>query len=113
MSNRLPKIMIFNREPQFAAEITKKLNSMLGIQIRLLIAFHSQIDRQTKYINQELEQYLWFFLDHKQKNQPKQLVFTEFAVRMKQIQKEAGAALKQMQEEIKKQTNSGKKEVEL
>jgi len=37
---------------------------------------------------------------------------TEFAARMKQIQKKAGVALKQIQEEIKKWTDRRRKEVE-
>ena len=31
---------------------------MLGIEMKLSIAFHPQTDRQTKQMNQELEQYL-------------------------------------------------------
>ena len=38
--------IVLNRRPQFAAELTKKLNRMLGIETRLLTAFHPQTDRQ-------------------------------------------------------------------
>ena len=41
---------------------------MLGIEMKLLTAFYLQTDGQTKQINQELEQYLRFFVDHRQKN---------------------------------------------
>ena len=34
---------------------------MLGIEIRLLTVFYTQIDRQLEQINQELEQYLRFY----------------------------------------------------
>ena len=34
-------------------------------------------------MNQELEQYLWFFVDYRQKNWPKWLVSAEFAVNNK------------------------------
>jgi len=34
-------------------------------------------------MNQELEQYLWFFVDHKQKDWPEWLVSAEFAVNNK------------------------------
>ena len=37
---------------------------MLGIETRLSTVFHSQTDGQTEQINQELEQYLRFFVDH-------------------------------------------------
>jgi len=57
-----------DRGLQFAAELTKKLNRMLGIQTKLSTTFHPQTDRQTECMNQELEQYLRFFVDHRQKN---------------------------------------------
>jgi len=50
------------------AELAKKLNRMLGIETNFSTFIHLQTDRQTKYMNQELEQYLWFFMDHRQKN---------------------------------------------
>ena len=53
--HRLPKSIVSDRKPQFAAELTKKLNEMLGIEIKLLTLFHSQTDRQTKYMNQKLK----------------------------------------------------------
>jgi len=34
-------------------------------------------------MNQELEQYLWFFVDHRQKDWPEWLVLAEFAVNNK------------------------------
>ena len=48
---KLLENVVLNRGPQFAAELTKELNRMLEIEIRLLMEFHSQIDRQTKQIN--------------------------------------------------------------
>ena len=43
--------VVSDRGPQFAVELTKKLNRMLGIQMRLLTAFHPQTDRQIEQIN--------------------------------------------------------------
>jgi len=60
--------IVLDRRLQFAAEITKKLNNILGIRTKLLTLFHPQTDRQTEYMNQELEQYLQFFVDYKQKD---------------------------------------------
>ena len=57
-----------DRGPQFAAELIKEFNRMLGIEMKLLIVFHSQTYGQTERINQELEQYLRFFIYHRQKN---------------------------------------------
>jgi len=42
--HRLPESVISDREPQFAVELIKELNKMLGIETRLSMAFHSQIE---------------------------------------------------------------------
>ena len=145
--------MVSDRRPQFAAELTKELNRMLGIETRLSMAFYPQTDGQTEQMNQELEQYLQFFVDHRQKNWPEWLVSAEFAVnnkvhsatkmssfivnygrelrmggdirkkgkvekvtefikRMKKVQEEAEAALKKIQDDIKRQTDRERKEIE-
>ena len=65
------------------AELTRELNRMLEIKIKLSIAFHPQTDGQTERMNQELEQYLQFFIEHRQKNWPEWLVAAEFAVNNK------------------------------
>ena len=44
----LPESVISDRGPQFAVELTKKLNRMLGIKTRLSTLFHPQTDGQTK-----------------------------------------------------------------
>ena len=44
----LPESVVLDRRPQFAAELTKKLNKMLGIEMKLSTMFHPQIDGQTK-----------------------------------------------------------------
>ena len=51
--------------------------------MRLLTVFHPQTDGQTEQMNQELEQYLKFFVDHKQKDWLEQLASAEFAVNNK------------------------------
>ena len=49
-----------DKELQFVAEMTRELNtrelnSILGIETKLSIAFHPQTDSQMERINQELE----------------------------------------------------------
>ena len=56
---------------------------MLGIEMKLLMAFHPQTDRQTEQMNQELEQYLQFFVNHRQKDWPEWLASAEFVVNNK------------------------------
>jgi len=150
----LPESVILDRGLQFAVELTKELNRMLRIEMRLSIAFHLQMDGQIKRINQELKQYFRFFVEYRQKDWPEWLASAEFAVnnkvhtatkvllfmanygrelrmggnirrkgkvekvmefveRMKQVQEEAGAALKKAQEDMKRQTDKGRREQRL
>jgi len=53
--HRLLESVISDRGPQFAAELTKELNMMLGIETMVLTAFHPQMDGQIEWMNQELE----------------------------------------------------------
>ena len=51
----LPESVVSDRRPQFAVELMKELNRMLGIETKLSTAFHPQTDGQTERMNQELE----------------------------------------------------------
>ena len=48
---RLLESVVSDRGPQFAAELTKKLNRMLEIETRLSMAFHLQMDGQIERMN--------------------------------------------------------------
>ena len=75
----LPKSIISDRGPQFATGLMRELNRMLGIESKMSTAFHSQTDSQTERVNQELEQYLRMFIDHRQEQWPDWLGTVEFA----------------------------------
>jgi len=62
--HRLPESVVLDRGPQFVVGLTRELNQMLGIETKLSTAFHPQTDGQTEQMNQELEHYLQFFVDH-------------------------------------------------
>ena len=81
--HRLPESIVSDRKLQFAANLTKKLNQMLGIKIKLLTAFHPQTNSQTERMNQELEQYLRFFIDHRQKDWLEWLASAKFTINNK------------------------------
>jgi len=51
---------------QFIVEMMKELNQILGIDTELLIAYHLFTDGQMERMNQNLEQYLRIFIDHRQ-----------------------------------------------
>ena len=77
--HRLPESIVSDRGVQFMAEIMKELNNLLGIQMKLSIAYYPQTNRQTKRVNQELEQYLRVFINHRQEQWPDWLGTVEFA----------------------------------
>jgi len=63
--HELLESIVSDREPQFVAELTRKLNRMLRIEMKLSTTFHPQTDGQIERMNQELKQYLRFFINHK------------------------------------------------
>ena len=146
----LPESVVSDRGPQFAVELTKELNQMLGIKMKLSTAFHPQTNEQTEQMNQELEQYLRLFVEYRQRDWPEWLVTAKFVVnnkthtatkvspfianyrrelrmggdirkkekmesamefveRMKKVHKEVGAALRKMQEEMKRYTDRSRR----
>jgi len=68
--HRLPESIVSDRGPQFTAGIMWELNRMLGIKSKLSTAFYPQTNRQTERVNQELEQYLRMFINHRQEQWP-------------------------------------------
>jgi len=64
----------------------KELDKILGIDTKLLTAYHPQTDGQTERMNQELEQYLRMFVDYHQMNWPEWLAIAKFSYNNK-IQK--------------------------
>ena len=77
--HRLPESIILDRGSQFAANLMRELNWILGIETKLSTAFYPQTDGQTERTNQELEQYLRMFIDHRQEQWPEWLGTAEFA----------------------------------
>jgi len=56
-----------------------ELNSILEIESKLSMVFHPQTNGQAEKVNQELEQYLRIFIDHRQEQWPDWLGMAEFA----------------------------------
>jgi len=81
--HRLLESVVSDRGPQFIVELTKELNRMLGIETKLSTSFYPQTDGQTERMNQELEQYLWFFINHRQKDWLEWLVPAELTINNK------------------------------
>ena len=74
----LPKKVVSDRGPQFAAEFTKELYQILRIKLVATTAYHPQGDGQMEQVNQELEQYLRLFTNQRQDDWDNLLPFAEF-----------------------------------
>ena len=75
----LPESIILDREVQFVGGMIRELSKLLGIQTKLSIAYYPQMDGQIERINQELEQDLRVFIDHRQEQWPDWLGTAKFA----------------------------------
>jgi hypothetical protein len=76
--HRLPGKALSDRGPQFVTEFMKELYRLLGIKLTATTAYHLWGDRQTKRVNQELEQYLCLFINQRQDYWVRLLSFAEF-----------------------------------
>lgn len=70
-----------DRGPQFVSKFIKDVYLKLGIQGNPSTAYHPQTDGQTERINQELENYLRIFINHRQTDWPDWLPIAEFKYR--------------------------------
>jgi hypothetical protein len=70
--------IITNQGTQFAAKFTCTLNQLLSMEMALSMAYHPQMDGQTKRINQELKQYLRLYVNHMQTDWADWLPVAEF-----------------------------------
>jgi transposase InsO family protein len=64
----IPKSIISDRDPRFAANFTRELCCTLKIQQNISTAYHPQTNGQSERTNQWLEQYLRIFVNHRQDN---------------------------------------------
>jgi len=74
----LPKCIISDHRSQFIACFTRELYHLLGIKLASSTAWHPQTDGQTEHVNQELDQYLWLFVNEWQDNWYDLLPMAEF-----------------------------------
>ena len=55
--------IVSDHGPQFAARFTRELYRLLGIKLVSFTAWHPQTNGQMECVNQELDQYLWLFVN--------------------------------------------------
>jgi len=76
----LPLLVVLDRGPQFAARFSRMLLKCLGIASNLTSGYHPQANRQTERANQEVEKYLWLYINYRQDNWAEHLPMAEFAI---------------------------------
>ena len=64
-NHRIPQSIIFNKNKLFTSKFWNTWTQQLGTKVKLLTAYHPQMDRQTKQTNQTLEQHLRHYINFK------------------------------------------------
>ena len=64
----LPKTIVFNRDVRFMSYFWKTLWHLVGTKLKFSIAFHPQIDGQTKVGNRSLGNLLWCLVGEANRN---------------------------------------------
>ena len=77
--HRVPRKVISDRGPQFVAQFMRDLHKLTGTTANLSTAYHPQMDGQTERVNQEVEQYLQIFVNHRQSDWNEWLSCVEFS----------------------------------
>ena len=67
----------------FISKFWKIIMTEIGTKIKLLIAYHPQIDGQMERTNQSLETYLRYYINYSQKNQVQLLLITQLILNNK------------------------------
>ena len=64
----LPTRIISDRDPRFTSAFSRELCHTLSISQNISTTYHPQMDGQSEWTNQRLEQYLRIFVDYHQQN---------------------------------------------
>lgn len=78
-NHRLPDEWITDRGTWMTSKFWQALIAQLGINHKLSTAYHPQTDRQTKRLNQTLENYLRSYVNYQQDNWVQLLPMAQFA----------------------------------
>jgi len=76
--HNLSSFIVFNRDSQFIFILWKSLCKQLSISLQLFIIYHSQIDDQSEWVNQNVKRYLCFFCSYMQNDWFKWLLMIKF-----------------------------------
>ena len=74
----VPRKILSDRGPQFASKFIKKFTKVLGTKRQLSTVYHPQTDGQMERINQEIEMFLWHYVNYQQDDWTNWLTAAEF-----------------------------------
>ncbi len=74
----MPQVVISDRGTVFVSKFMKDRYDLLQIKANVSTAYHPQTDGQTEQVNQEVEKYLWIFVNHLQDDWAKWLSLVAF-----------------------------------
>ncbi len=74
----LLNFIVSNQDSQFIFILWKLLCKRLNINLWLFTVYHSQINDQSEWVNQNVERYLWFFCLYMQNDWAKLLLMIKF-----------------------------------
>ncbi len=74
----LLNFIVSDQDFQFIFILWKFFCKRLSINFQLFTVYHSQINDQSEWINQNIEKYLWFFCSYMQNDWVKLLLMIEF-----------------------------------
>ncbi len=74
----LLNFIVSDQDSQFIFILWKSLCKRLNINLQLFTVYHSQINDQSEWINQNIERYLWFFCSYMQNDWAKLLLMIKF-----------------------------------
>ena len=61
----LPQKITHDQGPQFHSQYMKEIYKLIGIEGNYTTAYHPQTNGQTEHMNQEIEHYLWLYINYK------------------------------------------------
>ena len=74
----IPRKILSDQGPQFALRFMEEFTKVLGTKRQLSTVYHPQTDGQTEWINQEIEMFLWHYMNYQQDNWMDWLAIVEF-----------------------------------
>jgi hypothetical protein len=77
--HRLPEKVISDWDKRYSENFMMELYKLLGIKVNVSTAFRLQTNRQTEWVNQEIEQYLQIFINYHQTDWSDWLAMAEFS----------------------------------